>query len=93
MPNSFYRIYLRLFSQLLSQQSKAQSIIVYAPVFFPLLGTEGQDEKLFATAMFGIVKFVATIICALFLVDVIGRKRSLGIGIGLQALAMCYIAS
>jgi hypothetical protein len=58
-----------------------------------LLGTKGQNEKLFATAIFGVVKFVAAIICALFLVDVIGRKRSLGIGIGLQALSMCYIAA
>lgn len=31
--------------------------------------------------------------CALFLVDVIGRKRSLGIGISLQAIAMVYIAA
>lgn len=58
-----------------------------------MLGTKGQNEKLFATAIFGVVKFVAAIICALFLVDVIGRKRSLGIGISLQALSMCYIAS
>jgi sugar porter (SP) family MFS transporter len=93
MPNNFYRIYLGLFSQLLSQWSGAQSITIYAPEFFALLGTEGQNEKLFATAIFGVVKFVAAIICALFLVDVIGRKRSLGIGIGLQALSMAYIAS
>lgn len=87
------RIYLGLFSQLLSQWSGAQSITIYAPEFFALLGTEGQNEKLFATAIFGVVKFVAAIICALFLVDVIGRKRSLGIGIALQALSMCYIAA
>jgi hypothetical protein len=93
MPNNFYRIYLGLFSQLLSQWSGAQSITIYAPEFFALLGTEGQNEKLFATAIFGVVKFVAAIICALFLVDVIGRKRSLGIGISLQALSMCYIAA
>lgn len=93
MPNNFYRIYLGLFSQLLSQWSGAQSITIYAPEFFALLGTEGQNEKLFATAIFGVVKFVAAIICALFLVDVIGRKRSLGIGITLQALSMCYIAA
>lgn len=93
MPNNLYRIYLGLFSQLLSQWSGAQSITIYAPEFFALLGTEGQNEKLFATAIFGVVKFVAAIICALFLVDVIGRKRSLGIGIALQALAMCYIAA
>jgi hypothetical protein len=93
MPNNFYRIYLGLFSQLLSQWSGAQSITIYAPDFFALLGTKGENEKLFATAIFGVVKFVAAIICALFLVDVIGRKRSLGIGIGLQALSMCYIAA
>lgn len=110
-PNNFYRIYLGLGSQLLSQWSGAQSITIYAPdmvcCFFPtlaivqfltksqfaLLGTKGQNEKLFATAIFGVVKFVASIMCALFLVDVIGRKRSLSIGITLQAVSMCYIAA
>ncbi|CAG8982282.1 hypothetical protein HYALB_00004516 [Hymenoscyphus albidus] len=93
MPNNLYRIYLGLFSQLLSQWSGAQSITIYAPEFFALLGTKGQNEKLFATAIFGVVKFVAAIVCALFLVDVIGRKRSLGIGITLQAVSMAYIAA
>ncbi|KAI9054819.1 hypothetical protein LZ554_001964 [Drepanopeziza brunnea f. sp. 'monogermtubi'] len=93
MPNNVYRIYLGLFSQLLAQWSGAQSITIYAPEFFALLGTEGQNEKLFATAIFGVVKFVAAIVCALFLVDVIGRKRSLGIGITLQAVSMCFIAA
>ena len=93
MPNNFYRIYLGLGSQLLSQWSGAQSITIYAPDFFALLGTSGQNEKLFATAIFGVVKFVAALVCALFLVDVIGRKRSLGIGIGLQFLSMTYIAA
>ena len=65
----------------------------YAPDMFALLGTKGQNEKLYATAIFGVVKFIASVVCALFLVDVIGRKRSLSIGIGLQALSMCYIAA
>jgi Sugar (and other) transporter len=45
MPNNFYRIYLGLGSQLLSQWSGAQSITIYAPDFFALLGTTGQNEK------------------------------------------------
>lgn len=65
---------------------------VYAPEFFALLGTTGQSEKLFATAIFGVVKFVSAIICALFLVDIIGRKRSLTYGIILQLISMLYIA-
>lgn len=92
MPNNFYRLYLGLGSQLLGQWSGAQSITIYAPDFFALLGTKGENEKLFATAIFGVVKFVAAIICALFLVDIIGRKRSLSIGIGLQMISMMYIA-
>lgn len=55
--------------------------------------TSPPSEKLFATAIFGVVKFVASIVCALFLVDVIGRKRSLAIGITLQAVSMAYIAA
>lgn len=93
MPNNAYRLYLGLGIQLLSQWSGAGSITIYAADFFALLGTKGQNEKLFATAIFGVVKFVAAIMCALFLVDVIGRKRALIIGISLQALSMAYIAS
>ncbi len=92
-PNNFYRIYLGVMGQILSQWSGAQSITIYAPDIFALLGTKGQNEKLFATAIFGVVKFVASIVCALFLVDVIGRKRSLLIGITLQAVSMGYVAA
>ena len=93
IPNNAYRICLGLGSQLLSQWSGAQSITIYAPDMFALLGTKGQNEKLFATAIFGVVKFVASIMCALFLVDVIGRKRALSIGIILQAVSMAFVAA
>lgn len=93
MPNNAYRLYLGLGSQLLSQWSGAQSVTVYALGFFALMGTKGQNEKLFATAIFELIKFVASIICAHFLVDVIGRKRSLSFGIALQADSMLYVAA
>lgn len=88
-----YRIVLGLFIQLMSQWSGAGSITVYAQDFFALLGTTGQNEKLYATAIFGVVKFVSAILCAFFLVDVIGRKRALTIGIFLQAISMIYVAA
>lgn len=87
-----YRLMLGVMSQLLSQWSGASSITIYAPEFFSMLGTTGQNEKLFATAIFGVVKFVSSIVCALFLVDFLGRKRALTIGITLQFIAMLYIA-
>ncbi|KAH9208541.1 putative MFS quinate transporter [Leptodontidium sp. 2 PMI_412] len=93
IPSNFYRIYLGLTSQILSQWSGAGSITLYAVDLFALLGITGTNESLLATAVFGIVKLVAAILCALFLVDVIGRKRSLLIGITLQSIAMIYIAS
>jgi hypothetical protein len=79
-------------SQFLSQWSGAGSITLHAVNFFALLGVTGTNEALLATAVFGIVKLVAAVVCALFLVDVIGRKRSLLIGITLQAISMIYIA-
>lgn len=57
-----------------------------------MMGTTGQNEKLFATAIFGVVKFVSAMICAFFLIDLIGRKRSLSLGISLQLFAMLYMA-
>src|SRR5436190_16309796 len=92
LPSNQYRIMIGLMSQLLGQWSGANSITIYAPEFFAMLGTTGQSEKLFSTAIFGVVKFASSLICALFLVDFLGRKRSLGIGITLQFLSMLYVA-
>ncbi|KAK9318918.1 general substrate transporter [Lipomyces orientalis] len=91
-PSNFYRVYLGFTVQVLTQWCGAQSITVYAPQFFILTGISGQNEKLFATCILGVVKFVGALICAFFLVDVIGRKRSLGIGIVIQAIAQGYVA-
>jgi hypothetical protein len=89
---NLYRIQLSIFSQLLSQWSGANSITIYAPQYFEMMGTTGQKEKLFATAMFGLVKFVSSLFCAFFLVDYIGRKRALSSGIALQLVSMLYMA-
>lgn len=91
--NNLYRIWLASSVQFLSQWSGAGSITIYAPDLFEILGIKGAEEGLLVTAVFGIVKLVAAIFCALFLVDVIGRKRSLLIGITLQTIAMVYVAA
>lgn len=92
IPSNLYRLYLTSCVQFLSQWSGAGSITLYAPDLFHLLGISGQSESLLITAVFGVVKLVAAVICALFLVDVIGRKRALLIGITLQAISMIYVA-
>jgi hypothetical protein len=93
VASNLYRLYLTVGAQIMSQWSGAGSITLYAPDLFSLLGITGTDESLLVTAVFGIIKLCAAIACALFLVDVIGRKRSLMIGITLQAVSMIYIAS
>ncbi|KAK2599469.1 hypothetical protein N8I77_011222 [Diaporthe amygdali] len=92
IPSNLYRFYLAIGAQLMSQWSGAGSITLYAPDLFELMGITGTNESLLVTAVFGIVKLVAAVGCALFLVDVIGRKRSLLLGITLQAIAMIYVA-
>lgn len=91
-PANRYRLMLSVFSQLLGQWSGANSITIYAPRYFAMVGQTGSDEKLFATAIFGVVKFVSALICAIFLIDAVGRKRSLMTGITLQFIAMLYMA-
>lgn len=91
--SNLYRLYMASMAQILSQWSGAGSITLYAPDLFALLGITGNNESLLVTAVFGIVKLVAAIVCALFLVDVIGRKRALLLGITLQAISMLYVAA
>ncbi|GAO19178.1 uncharacterized protein UV8b_00543 [Ustilaginoidea virens] len=92
VKSNLYRVYLATMVQLLSQWSGAGSITLYAPDLFKILGITGTQEGLLVTAVFGIVKLVAALVCALFLVDVVGRKRALLTGITLQAVAMIYVA-
>jgi len=89
---NLYRIQLSVMSQVLAQWSGANSITIYAPQYFAMMGTTGQSEKLFATAIFGVVKFCSSMLCAFFLIDYLGRKRSLFSGIGLQFVSMLYMA-
>lgn len=93
IPKNLYRFYLAMMAQILSQWSGAGSITIYAVDLFSLFGIQGNNESLLVTAIFGIVKLVAAVICAFVLVDYIGRKRSLVSGISLQTLSMVYIAA
>lgn len=87
-----YRLFLTNLAQLMACWSGGSAITVYAPDLFAIVGIVGEEQALLSTAIFGVVKLVAAIICALFLVDTLGRKRALIIGIVLQTIAMFYVA-
>ncbi|KAL1901532.1 hypothetical protein Cpir12675_000401 [Ceratocystis pirilliformis] len=91
-PANRSRLGLSIAVQFLSQWSGASSITIYAPEYFAMMGVSGSNEKLFATAIFGVVKFVSSMLCAFVLIDFIGRRRSLLAGISLQLLSMFYMA-
>ncbi|KAH8647185.1 putative quinate permease [Xylariales sp. PMI_506] len=93
IPENLYRLYVGLGIQSLGQWSGAGSITVYAQDLFKLVGVSGTNESLYVTVIFGVIKFVVAILCALFLVDMLGRKRALGIGIILQATGLLYLAA
>jgi hypothetical protein len=60
---------LSVILQALAQWSGANSITIYAPRYFAMVSTTGQSERLFATAIFGIDKFVSAIIYGVILTD------------------------
>ena len=65
-------------------------VTAYAPELFGLFEIRGQCEKLFTTALFGLMKLVAAFGCAVLLIDRVGRKKTLYIGLSLQILALIY---
>jgi hypothetical protein len=76
---------------LFSQWSGANAITQYSPTIFGYLGISGDESKFLATGIYAIVKFVSTLGFALFVVDFIGRRRSLITGICLQIVTLTYV--
>jgi MFS family permease len=77
--------------QLLAQWSGANAVTIYAPDFFAIVGVKSHERQLFFTTILGIVKLVASLVCAFILVDRIGRKKTLYAGIVLQILSILYL--
>lgn len=86
-----YRILLTISAQILSQWSGANALTVYTATIFELVGIEGKIETFVYTAILGVVKFAGAYLCAFFLIDFIGRRRSLYTGLTIQFIAMLYI--
>lgn len=87
------RLTIACLAHILQVWSGASSITVYAPQYFEILGVTDQNERLLYTGIIGVVKLVAAACCALFAVDQLGRRRTLTIGISVQAFSIIYIAA
>ncbi|KAI9040625.1 putative transporter [Aspergillus affinis] len=87
------RFFLIFFATLFSQWSGANAITQYSPTIFGYLGIQGDEAKFLATGIYGVVKFVSTLAFALFIVDFIGRRRSLITGICLQLTTLIFVGA
>ncbi|KAL5405202.1 hypothetical protein PMIN06_009471 [Paraphaeosphaeria minitans] len=68
------------FDHLELANSSINAINYYSPTIFNSIGFTGTSNGLLATGVFGIVKMVATILYAVWLVDRVGRRNLLLIG-------------
>lgn len=85
----FYRLYIGIGCQLLGQWSGANAITIYMPELVGLVGYRG-TRKLLMTAVLGIVKLTSSYCTAFFLIDYLGRKKCLYIGITIQMVTILY---
>ncbi|EED16893.1 hypothetical protein TSTA_019550 [Talaromyces stipitatus ATCC 10500] len=61
-----------------------------SPTIFGYLGVKGTESTLLAPGIYAIVKFVSTMLFGIFVMDFIGRSRSLMTGICLQIVTLAY---
>lgn len=78
-------------AQVLGQWSGANAITIYAPELFEFAGNKGHDI-LKMTAVLGVVKFVSAYLCAFFIIDFLGRRRALYIGLVIQLISILFFA-
>lgn len=86
------RVQLTLVAYLLAQMSGANAITNYLPEIFGLIGVAGEDTRIFATGFYSLAKVVFALMASLFLVDVIGRRKSLFTGATIQMICHAYLA-
>ncbi|KAI5461691.1 general substrate transporter [Mariannaea sp. PMI_226] len=87
------RLQQSLISYAFAQLSGANSITSYFVPIMKLIGVEGgNEESMFLSGMYSFSKLWFILIASFFLVDGLGRRRSLFLGTTVQMLSHIYIA-
>ncbi|KAH7156031.1 general substrate transporter [Dactylonectria macrodidyma] len=73
------------------QWSGANAITQYSPTIFGYLGIQGTESRFLATGCYAILKFVSVLLFSIFVIDFIGRRRSLMTGIVMQIVTLAYV--
>ncbi|KAK3393912.1 general substrate transporter [Podospora didyma] len=91
IPGNRKRAIISIVLMICQQMTGTNAINTYAPTIFQNLGLTGTSTSLFSTGIYGIVKVTSCIVFLLFMVDSLGRRRSLLWTSIAQGLAMFYI--
>ncbi|ORY90078.1 sugar transporter [Leucosporidium creatinivorum] len=86
------RFILLFVCHVLGQWSGANAITQYSPTILGYFGITGDSASLVATGCYAVVKFLSAVATGAFLVDFVGRRRSLILGISLQLATLSYLA-
>ncbi|CAN6673171.1 hexose transporter Hxt15p [Trichomonascus vanleenenianus] len=92
VPSNLYRFIIAVMIQILAAWSGANAVTNYAPEIFQMVGMKKHTTRLFATSMYAVAKIVASVCAAAFIIDFMGRKRAVYIGITTQMTGLLYIA-
>ncbi|ORX95957.1 sugar transporter [Basidiobolus meristosporus CBS 931.73] len=90
-PNLFVRLLIGVSIQAFQQLTGINAIMYYAPSIFHSFGIDDSGARLLATAINGVVNFVFTIPCVIFL-DKLGRRPLLLAGSVVMSVAMGVLA-
>lgn len=92
VPSNLRRLQQVLVAYALAQLSGANTVTSYFIPIMSLLGDTGSTERhMFLSGMYAFAKLMFSLISAFFFIDVLGRRKSLFIGITAQMLSHIYI--
>ncbi|KAJ6031435.1 general substrate transporter [Penicillium herquei] len=92
IPSNLRRVQLTIIVYILAQMSGANAITNYLPTIFGLIGVTNSDVKVYSTGLYTVAKLVCCVAASLFFIDLVGRRKSLLLGISVQIICHSYLA-
>lgn len=92
-PEIARRISLGVLTQMFGQLSGINGVNYYSPRIFKSLGVVGTATGLFATGIYGLVKFVTATVALFFLVDRVGRRALLLGGAAVMVFSLFFVGT
>ncbi|ORX37073.1 general substrate transporter [Kockovaella imperatae] len=86
-------LYTGVLIMIFFQMAGTNAVNYYSPRIFASLGLSATSSKLFATGVYGVIRFVATTITMLTLTDRFGRKSMIIAGGSMMALCMWIVGA